>query len=119
MLYCYKTSFSPLINQKHEWSDCNYSHRQQDFRRPPNIFFYQNEKCSYISEDGSWETCPDQLDCTLSHTLVELLYNPLSLKQKECTDKLERQQYSCTKRGDLCSLYHSLEEKELANMAVM
>lgn len=28
MLYGYKTSFCPLINQKHEWSDCNYAHRQ-------------------------------------------------------------------------------------------
>lgn len=27
MLYCYKTSFCPLINQKHEWSECNYAHR--------------------------------------------------------------------------------------------
>lgn len=27
MLYCYKTSFCPHINQKHEWSECNYSHR--------------------------------------------------------------------------------------------
>jgi hypothetical protein len=27
MLYAYKTSFCPQINQKHEWSDCNYAHR--------------------------------------------------------------------------------------------
>jgi hypothetical protein len=27
MIYCYKTSFCPMINQKHEWSDCNYAHR--------------------------------------------------------------------------------------------
>lgn len=59
MLYCYKTSFCPLINQKHEWSECNYAHRQQDFRRAPNLFFYYNEKCSYINDDGSWENCPD------------------------------------------------------------
>ena len=28
MLYAYKSSFCPNINQKHEWSECNYAHRQ-------------------------------------------------------------------------------------------
>ena len=63
MIYSYKTSFCPNINKKHEWSECNYAHRQQDFRRPPHLFFYYLEKCPYISDDGSWDQCPDFLDC--------------------------------------------------------
>jgi len=56
MLYCYKTSFCPINNsQIHDWSMCNYAHRQQDFRRPPYNFFYYPERCPYISDDGSWE----------------------------------------------------------------
>jgi hypothetical protein len=35
LLYGYKTSFCPILNEKHNWSDCNYAHRMQDFRRPP------------------------------------------------------------------------------------
>ena len=27
MLFAYKTAFCPVINSKHEWSECNYSHR--------------------------------------------------------------------------------------------
>jgi len=27
MLFGYKTAFCPHINQKHEWSDCNFAHR--------------------------------------------------------------------------------------------
>jgi hypothetical protein len=55
MVYCYKTSFCPSINQKHEWSECNYAHRQQDFRRPPYSYFYYPERCPDINDDGSWE----------------------------------------------------------------
>ena len=55
MIYSYKTSFCPYINKKHEWSECNYAHRQQDFRRPPHLYFYYLERCSYVQDDGSWE----------------------------------------------------------------
>ena len=55
MIYSYKTSFCPYINKKHEWSECNYAHRQQDFRRPPHLYFYFLERCTYVQDDGSWE----------------------------------------------------------------
>ena len=71
MLYSYKTSFCPYINKKHEWSECNYAHRQQDFRRPPHLYFYYMDKCPNVTDDGSWDQCPDYLDCQCSHTLVE------------------------------------------------
>lgn len=115
MLYCYKTSFCPLMNQKHhEWSECNYAHRQQDFRRPPYSFYYYPERCQNISEDGSWEACGDYLNCEYSHTLIETLFNPLHFKIRECPDKIAGQKMSCQKVGVLCSHYHSQEERELA-----
>jgi len=118
MLYCYKTSFCPLINQKHEWSECNYAHRQQDFRRPPYMFFYQPEKCPSISEDGNWDACEYYLECPYAHTLVETLFNPLHYKLRDCKDRMPTDKYSCSKLGDLCCHAHSQEEKELALKAL-
>lgn len=114
MIYCYKTSFCPLINQKHEWSDCNYAHRQQDFRRSPSSFFYYPERCSAITEDGNWENCVDYLDCQYSHTLIEILFNPLHYKLKDCFETIPPNKYSCPKMGDLCCYSHSNEERESA-----
>jgi len=112
MLYCYKTSFCPAINQKHEWSECNYAHRQQDFRRPPYSFFYYPERCPEINDDGSWEQCEDDLDCQYSHTLIETLFNPLHYKLSDCPDKTGPSKFSCTKNGDLCCHAHSKEDRE-------
>lgn len=28
MTYFYKTAICPLENEKHDWAECNYSHRQ-------------------------------------------------------------------------------------------
>jgi hypothetical protein len=80
MLYAYKTSFCPVINSKHEWSECNYAHRQQDFRRAPQTFYYMPEKCPNLMDDGSWDSCPNELDCEFSHTLLEYIYHPILYK---------------------------------------
>lgn len=45
---------------------------------------------------------------------MESLFNPFAYKAKECPDRSEDNKFTCTKRGELCSLYHSNEEKELA-----
>lgn len=111
MMFCYKTTFCPYINQKHEWSDCNYAHRQQDFRRAPHHFYYLPEKCSYVAEDGSWDQCPNELDCEFSHTLLEQIYHPVTYKQSSCPDKQPDLPRKCVKRDELCTLYHSAEEK--------
>lgn len=87
MIYSYKTSFCPFINKKHEWSECNYAHRQQDFRRPPHLYMYYLEKCPCIEDDGNWDKCPEGLDCQYSHTLVEQLFSPLNYKLKLCPDR--------------------------------
>jgi len=111
MMFFYKTTFCPYINQKHEWSDCNYAHRQQDFRRAPQNFYYLPEKCSYVVEDGSWDNCPNDLDCEFSHTLLECIYHPILYKQTQCPDATPDQQRKCLKRDELCTLYHSQQEK--------
>jgi len=46
------------------------------------------------------------------------MFNPLSYKQKECPDKTEDSAFTCSKRGELCSLYHSTDEKEVAGRAI-
>ena len=118
MIYSYKTSFCPYINKKHEWSECNYAHRQQDFRRPPHLFFYYTERCPCVSDDGSWDQCPDFLECQYSHSLVEQLFSPLHYKLRECSDKEPGDKFQCSKRADLCSHNHSPEEKERAIKAL-
>jgi hypothetical protein len=118
MIYSYKTSFCPYINKKHEWSECNYAHRQQDFRRPPHLFFYYLEKCPLVSDDGSWDQCHDFLDCQYSHTLVEQLFSPLNYKLRLCPDRSPTDKYQCSKRQDLCCHNHSQEEKERALKAL-
>lgn len=114
MLFCYKTSFCPIMNHQkhHEWSECNYAHRQQDFRRPPVYFCYFPEWCPNRSDDGSWENCDYYLDCQYSHTLIEILFNPLHYKVKDCPDK-EPGKNTC-KLGSLCCHSHSAEEREQA-----
>ena len=107
MIYSYKTSFCPYINKKHEWSECNYAHRQQDFRRPPHLFFHYLEKCPCVSDDGSWDQCADFLDCQYSHSLVEQLFSPLNYKLRPCPDRVPTEKFQCTKRQDLCCHNHS------------
>ena len=115
MLYCYKTSFCPINNsQIHDWSQCNYAHRQQDFRRPPYLFYYEPEPCPNISDDGSWENCENYLDCPYSHTLVETLFNPLNYKLNDCYHKTSAEKFRCSQLGDLCCHAHSNEERKNA-----
>jgi hypothetical protein len=86
LLHAYKTSFCPILNEKHNWSDCNYAHRMQDFRRPPKDYFYLPDWCDKINDEESWVDCQDKMNCEYSHTLVEILYNPLSYKMHDCPD---------------------------------
>ena len=115
MLYCYKTSFCPISNSTiHDWSKCNYAHRQQDFRRSPYLYFYYPERCPNIAEDGSWDGCENELECDYSHTLVEILFNPLHYKIADCPEKTAADKYKCAKHKERCCHAHSTEEKKLA-----
>jgi len=119
MLYCYKTSFCPISNSTiHDWSKCNYAHRQQDFRRPPYLFFYYPERCPHIGEDGSWENCEYELHCDYSHTLVEILFNPLHYKLSDCVEKTLTDKYKCVKHKERCCHSHSNEEKKQCNQVL-
>ena len=118
MLYCYKTSFCPMINQKHEWSECNFAHRQQDFRRPPYNFFYYPERCPSLNEDGSWDNCEYYLDCQYAHSLIEILFNPLHYKLKDCPERTLTSKFTCPKLKDFCCHAHSQEERDLALAAL-
>mmetsp|Transcript_33794 Transcript_33794/g.44596 ORF Transcript_33794/g.44596 Transcript_33794/m.44596 type:complete len:230 (+) Transcript_33794:670-1359(+) len=114
MLYCYKTSFCPISNSTiHDWSKCNYAHRQQDFRRPPYLFFYYPERCPHIGDDGGWESCEYELQCDYAHTLVEILFNPLHFKISECPEKTPADKFRCAKHKERCCHAHSSEEKKL------
>ena len=86
---------------------CNYAHRQQDFRRPPQLYYYEPVRCPYISDDGSWENCDYYLDCPYSHTLMEILFNPLNYKLNDCFYKTSTDKYKCTQVGELCCHAHS------------
>ena len=116
MLYCYKTSFCPISNSTiHDWSKCNYAHRQQDFRRPPYLFFYYPERCPHIGEDGSWENCEYELHCDYAHTLVEILFNPLHYKLSDCAEKTSADKFKCAKHKERCCHAHSNEERKMCN----
>jgi len=84
MVYCYKTSFCPQIKDKHDWPVCNYAHRLQDFRRPPQNFFYRAEWCMNIHLDETFAECPDGLNCEKCHNLMEFLFNPFHYKANLC-----------------------------------
>lgn len=89
MLYSYKTSFCPKINQNHMWGECKYAHRQQDFRRSPSSFFYWPELCPDVTEDGQWDECDDYLECEYAHSLIEIFFNPLYFKLYDCDQQHE------------------------------
>jgi hypothetical protein len=112
LLYGYKTSFCPILNEKHNWSDCNYAHRMQDFRRPPQNYFYLPEWCSQINDEESWVECEDKMNCQYSHTLVEILFNPLHYKLHDCPDRVPSDKYACEEKKDICAYCHSAEERE-------
>lgn len=114
MMYSYKTSFCPYISKKHEWHECNYAHKQQDFRRPPHQFFYSMQKCEYVQEGGNWDNCPDYIDCPHAHTLIEQLYSPLNYKMKQCPDHQPENKFLCKRRPELCCHSHSKDEKNAA-----
>lgn len=71
-----------------------------------------------MSEDGNWDGCEFYLKCEYSHTLIEILYNPLHYKIKECLDKTTTNKFQCTKVGEFCCFSHSPEERKLTEKAL-
>lgn len=84
-MYRYKTSWWPKIGQKHDWAQWIYSHRLQDFRRPPDLYDYAAEDWTVIiHKDCSWESWKDGLNWKYSHTTFERLYHPNKFKVVPC-----------------------------------
>ena len=78
------------------------------------MFFYYPERCPRIAEDGSWEACEYELQCDYSHTLVEILFNPLHYKVSDCAEKTPADKFKCAKHKERCCHAHSSEEKAMA-----
>jgi hypothetical protein len=107
-MYRYKTAWCPEITTKHDWAQCIYAHRLQDFRRPPDRFDYDGNDCPFLKNKGeSWENCPKGLECDKCHSTFERLYHPCKYKLVYCEKRL-------CKRNKMCAFYHSVDEREEA-----
>jgi hypothetical protein len=96
------------MKEKHDWPLCNYAHRLQDFRRPPQNFFYRPEWCPNIQLDETFADCPDGIDCPKCHNLMELLFNPFYYKKHDClSDHIPDDEFSCNEKGRICAYKHS------------
>ena len=82
-MYKYKTVYCPRKNEKHDWSQCIYAHRPQDFRRAPDKFVYGPEDCKNSNTENS-EECPLGFKCLCAHSTYERLYHPLKYKTNPC-----------------------------------
>jgi len=85
----------------------------QDFRRPPQNFYYIPEWCDQLKDEESWVECEDKMDCHYSHTLVEILFNPLHYKMHECPDRVPSDKFGCEEKKEICAFWHSVEEREM------
>ena len=107
-MFRYKSSWCPHRKESHDSKSCIYAHHMRDFRRPPEIFKYAPEDCTYMANnqnpDIGWEQCPDGLNCKKCHTTVERLYHPDKYKRINC-DRAR-----CNK-SEICAFFHSQQEK--------
>lgn len=116
-LFKYKTVNCPFNLLFHDKALCVYSHNWQDFRRNPDIYYYEAVACPHwditkmIYEYS--QGCPQGLQCTNCHGWKELEFHPNYYKTKNCPNG-----QGCP--GDLsCPYYHSRQDyrniKELWN----
>lgn len=82
-MYRYKTAYCPQKNVKHDWSQCIYAHRPQDFRRQPDQYVYFPDDCKNFSSEQE-ESCPLGFKCKFAHSTYERLYHPLKYKTNPC-----------------------------------
>lgn len=105
--YRFKTAYCQHIQQKHDWAKCIYAHRQQDFRRPPDIYHYIPEDCPFLMKVPA-EDCTSGKNCTYCHSTVERLYHPTKYKTLACESVKKKKE--CP-RGEQCAFYHSVNER--------
>ena len=99
-MYRYKTAYCPQKNFKHDWNQCIYAHKPQDYRRPPDKFVYEPDDCKALdtsshkathptASGGSSQSnasslslpldegsCPLGFKCKKAHSTYERLYHP-------------------------------------------
>ena len=53
-MYRYKTTFCANKSKDHDWNHCVFAHKPFDYRRPPDKYYYNSEKCkNYDQEAGT------------------------------------------------------------------
>lgn len=56
--------------------------------------------------------CENKMECMYSHTLVEILFNPLFYKIHDCPDRIAADKYGCEEKKEICAYSHSVDERE-------
>jgi hypothetical protein len=67
----------------------------QDFRQLLSKFFSLPEWCFQINNEESWVECENKMDCQYSHTLVDILFNILHIKMRECPHRTSADKFGC------------------------
>ena len=116
-MFRYKTAWCPRIQNKHDWSQCIYAHRLQDFRRMPDKYHYKAEECQHVTllnggtvvssrcaahsslTGFSWENCSEGLHCQYSHSTFERLYHPQRYKIVCCEVYRQCNRFSATEEN--------------------
>lgn len=115
-MFHYKTIFCPFNLTQHDKALCVYAHNWQDYRRKPDVIYYEPEPCEFWNPDGFIEdynsACPAKEKCTKCHGWKELEFHPLVYKVNPCKNP-----DNCPK-GSLCPLYHNEEERRFIDPKV-
>lgn len=107
-IFHYKTVFCPFNLTQHDKALCVYAHNWQDFRRKPDVFFYDPIPCpNWKASDfivNYEEGCANFFSCNKCHGWKELEFHPLVYRTKPCAIK------GCQKKAD-CPNFHDPSEK--------
>jgi hypothetical protein len=112
-MFHYKTVWCPYNLTRHNKSLCVYAHNWQDYRRKPDIYFYNPitchnwRPCDYINHYSSG--CKNEKDCSKAHGWKELEYHPRYYKIKPC-QHINKDE-PCKKMLTSCPFYHSSEDQ--------
>lgn len=114
-MFHYKTVWCPLNLTTHDKALCVYAHNWQDYRRRPDQFNYDPEKCKYWKLDdfiGEYEQgCEYMFNCNKCHGWKEEEFHPLNYRVKPC--RLDR----CNKEAH-CPFYHNEKEQRTIDSKV-
>lgn len=108
-MFIFKTVWCPFNLIPHDRGLCVYAHNYQDFRRKPNLCYYDPTPCP------NWKTsefivnyedpCPNHYNCDKSHGWKESEFHPLNYKTRPCPNG-----GNCPKTVD-CPFYHNSQDQ--------